>query len=289
MSTPKLRARELQKFYNGRKILDIKDLAIEKGELCLIVGPNGAGKTTLLMLLSFLDLPDRGEVYYDGINPNGSKSALLSVRRRLTLVMQRPVIFKTTVFKNVAYGLRVRHLRRGLIREKVTRSLSLVGLSGYEDRNALNLSQGEAQRVALARAIAVEPEVLMLDEPTANLDPANIRTIEDLVRLINRELGTTVVIVTHDMLQVRRLGGHVIFLSKGTIIREEWLPQITPQTPSDLWPDEAIEGEMLNLTTFRGKLGTDYPPDVVERRRGTALKPGPENRPANGAPVFPTL
>ena len=141
------------------------------------------------------------------------------MRRRMAFVLQKPVVFNMSVYDNVAYGLRWRGKKRDDIREKVNSILEVVGLTPYKNRNARTLSGGEAQRVAIARAIAIEPEVLLLDEPTANLDPVSTLKIEELIQDIFHQYKTTIVMATHDLSQGRRLAHRIGVMMSGEIIQ----------------------------------------------------------------------
>jgi tungstate transport system ATP-binding protein len=201
------------KAYKGRTVLDIETMTIERGEIVAIVGPSGAGKSTLLRLLNFLEVPDSGSLIFDGQPiPNNPP---LNLIRRVTTVFQRPVMLTGSVKENVAYGLKVRHHRNDM---EVTAALERVGLAGMGSVVASTLSGGEMQRVALARALVFNPEVLLLDEPTANLDPYNVGLIESIVKEQNETRGTSIVLVTHNVFQARRLAQRVGLLLNGVII-----------------------------------------------------------------------
>lgn len=205
--------RDLKKEYAGRVVTDIQNLDIRRGQVLALVGPSGAGKSTLLRLLNFLEIPTAGQIIYQGRDI--SSSAPLSVRRQVTTVFQRPMLLKSSVLANVAYGLRLRGQR---VDGQVHDILVRVGLESLARSPAHKLSGGEMQRVALARALVINPAVLLLDEPTANLDPYNIGLIEDIVRQHNRERGTTVVLVTHNVFQARRLADRVGLMLAGRLI-----------------------------------------------------------------------
>jgi len=194
--------------------LNIPFLEFKEGRIYSLLGPNGAGKTTLLNLLSLLEKLDRGEIFYKEkrINPSS-----LDYRRRIGLVMQDPFLFHATVYNNIAYGLKVRSLNRKEIRGKVLEVLGLVGLLGFERRKAHRLSGGEAQRVALARALVLQPEILFLDEPTANIDRRNTEIIEETIRRINRE-GVTIILATHNFSQAYSLANKVVSLLDGKLV-----------------------------------------------------------------------
>lgn len=208
------RLQQVTQAYRGRTVLNVDRLEILAGEVLGIVGPSGAGKSTLLRLLNFLEEPAAGQIVYKGLALNG-QGVPLDLRRQVTTVFQRPILLNRSVADNVAFGLKLRGWRE--VKAAVLRALARVGLGELADSPARLLSGGEAQRVALARALVIEPEVLLLDEPTANLDPYNVRLIEEIVRDLNEE-GTTVVLVTHNIFQARRLARRVALLLEGRLI-----------------------------------------------------------------------
>ena len=209
----------LQQNYGEREILKNINISIDKGEVFALIGPTGAGKTTLLRLIDFLDLPISGKIYFDGIDVTESGRARFEARRRMAFVLQKPIVFNTSVYDNIAYGLKWRGRNRGDIGQKVNNILELIGLSTYKNRNARTLSGGEAQRVAIARALVIEPEVLLLDEPTANLDPISTSKIEELISHIIHQYDTTIIMATHDMSQGQRLADRIGVLLNGEILQ----------------------------------------------------------------------
>lgn len=214
MNSPVYQLKDVQQCYDGRCVLDVRHLEIHAGEVLAIVGPSGAGKSTLLRLLNFLEQPTSGQLTYHGeaVNPD----LPLSQRRQVTTVFQRPVLLKRSVKANLDYGLGLRGKRL----DDATRSqwLTRLGLQELAQQAAPKLSAGEAQRVALARALLISPEVLLLDEPTANLDPYNVSLIESIVQQENQEQGTTIVLVTHNIFQARRLAHRTALMLNGEII-----------------------------------------------------------------------
>ena len=206
----------ISKSYGGSAVLSSVSLKVDAGELFAIMGPSGSGKSTLLRILNLLEQPDQGKVTF-----GGSESVLRDgqqLRRRMTMLLQRSVMFRDTVFGNVAFGLRLRGMQEREIRDRVLRALGDVGLQGFERRKALTLSGGEAQRVAFARAIAIEPEVLFLDEFTANLDPPNIKLLESALAVYRQKTGCTVVMVSHNPFQAQRLAKRCVFLYQGEVL-----------------------------------------------------------------------
>lgn len=214
-----LEVRGLCQRFGASEILKSIDLGVERGEVFVIIGPTGSGKTTLLRLIGLLDKPSSGRICFDGQEVLDSEKVRLEIRRRTAMVSQKPAVFNASVFDNVAYGLKVRKVSGISLRSKVMNALEAVGLSGYEKRNARTLSGGEVQRVALARAMVIEPELLLLDEPTANLDPVSTSNIEKLISGIIRNSGTTVVMATHDMFQGQRLADRMGVLMNGEMLQ----------------------------------------------------------------------
>jgi len=216
---PLIETINLSQRYGEREILKNINLRVDRGEVFALIGPTGAGKTTLLRLLDLLEVPTSGEIYFDGINAAESMKVRLGIRRRMAFVLQKPVVFNLSVYDNVAYGLRWRGVRGSNLRQKVGNILEVVSLAEEKNRNARTLSGGEAQRVAIARAIAIEPEVLLLDEPTANLDPISASRIEELMTNIIQHYATTIILATHDMSQGQRLADRVGVLMNGELLQ----------------------------------------------------------------------
>ncbi|MDK2973645.1 MAG: tungstate transport system ATP-binding protein [Methanofollis sp.] len=200
----------------GKKIV-LKDVnaTVRAGEIFAIIGPSGSGKSTLLRMINLLETPDGGHITLDGTDIRAGPGLTLDIRRKMAMVFQKPAAFDENVYDNIAIGLRMRHVPETEIKKKISDVLEVIGLSGYEKQRAKTLSGGEMQRVALARAMATDPAVLLMDEPTANLDPVATGAIEELVLRINREFGQTVVISTHDMLQGQRLAHRIGVLMNG--------------------------------------------------------------------------
>ncbi len=205
--------------YDGREVLNDINLEIGRGEVFALIGPTGTGKTTLLRLLDLLEIPSSGKIYFDGTDVAASRGARLEARRRMSFVQQRPVVFRMSVYDNVACALKWRHVRHEVIRQKVGSVLELVGLAGQHSQRARTLSGGETQRVAIARALVTEPEMMFLDEPTANLDPISTARVEEVLARIIREHKTTVVMATHDRLQGHRLASRIGVMIDGQILQ----------------------------------------------------------------------
>lgn len=200
--------------YAGQSVLDIPRMTIRQGEILAVVGPSGAGKSTLLRLLNFLEMPAAGHLLFQGQRINGRPP--LAVRRQVTTVFQSPGLLNRSVAANISYGLALRGKK--LPAADLERWLERLGLADLARRGPRQLSAGEAQRVALARALVIQPEALLLDEPTANLDPYNVGLIEEIVRRENERRGTTVVLVTHNIFQARRLAHRTALLLAGRLV-----------------------------------------------------------------------
>jgi tungstate transport system ATP-binding protein len=205
----------ISKTYNGNPVLLDCTFAFAPGQAHLLMGPNGSGKSTLFRLLALLEKPDAGVVnYLDGdylLNHD------LALRRRLTLVLPKTGIFNTTVFNNLAFGLKIRGMGRRESEARVEAALAAVGLTHKKYHRAVDLSSGESKRLGLARAMVIEPEVLFLDEPTASLDPKNAEIIEAIILGLKRAGRTTIMMITHDPAQARRLGDHLLYMQDGRL------------------------------------------------------------------------
>ncbi len=186
-----------------------------RGKITTLLGPSGSGKTTLLRIIGGLDNPTKGTIGYEGKTITDSERNLL--RQKATLVFQRSVFFDTTVYKNIAYGLKLGDYSKEEISDKVGEVLELVRLEGFEKRRAKKLSGGEQQRVSLARALALNREILLLDEPTVNIDPKNVSIIEETILRVNREKNRTIVLATHNMFQAEALSERIALLLEGTV------------------------------------------------------------------------
>jgi tungstate transport system ATP-binding protein len=193
----------------GVTILDRISMTFAPGAPTLLIGPNGSGKTTLLRAAMGLIRPSRGRITWGG--REASPPTLRAI------VFQRPVMLRRSAAGNLRYALVAAGVPREQRERRIAELLSLVGLKGVEDRAARRLSGGEQQRLALARALAREPVVLFLDEPTASLDPAATKTIEDIVRAISDQ-GVKVVMATHDLSEAKRLAGDIVMLHRGAIV-----------------------------------------------------------------------
>jgi len=211
------RLHAIRKRYGTKTVLEIDSLTIAAGRLYTLTGPNGAGKSTLLGILAFLSPPTEGEVYYAGQRVDWDRGSVENRRRKVTLLHQSPYLFGGTVRANVAFGLNARRIKGKEQRRIVDEALDTVGLRGFGERKARELSGGEAQRVALARALALKPDVLLLDEPLANIDRESATVLETVIASLPAR-GTTVVMTTHDPDHPARLNGESIVLDGGRVV-----------------------------------------------------------------------
>lgn len=236
---------DLVQKYGDKEVLNIKKLSLARGKIYGIMGPSGAGKSTLLRILNLLEPPYAGEILYHGRNIYGlAPKERLRLQRKMAMVFQQPVLFNTSVRENVAYGLKIRKVDPARITSKVNTALKRVGLEHVAERKALNLSGGESQRVALARATVLDLEVLLLDEPTANLDPGNIAIIEQLINDLNQERNLTVIMVTHNIFQAQRIADEVVFVHGGRVIETGPAKRVFSSPAHDL-THQFIRGEMI--------------------------------------------
>jgi tungstate transport system ATP-binding protein len=230
------------KTYGARRVLDGISFEVQQGEVLAIVGPSGSGKSTLLRLLNFLEPPTAGRILFRDAEFSATREVALAISRRVTTVAQHPILLDRTVEANVRYPLSLRHRRDSA--GACQAALAQVGLADLAKQQARTLSGGEAQRVALARAMVIQPDVLLLDEPTANLDPYNVGMIEETVQVLNRDLGTTVVLVTHNVFQARRLAHQVGFLLDGKMVEMADVKAFF-ESPQDPRTGAFVRGEMV--------------------------------------------
>lgn len=235
--------KNLSVIFDGNKALSNITASVPGGSITCIVGPNGAGKSTLLQSIAALENSVSGEVNFDGINI--SHNLPLSLRRRIGFVMQKPYLLKGRVIDNVCYPLWVRGMPQKTRKDVGLKWLSYVGLENFAFRRASSLSVGEAQRLALARSLVFEPDLLLLDEITAHLDPANITFIEELLLKTNiYPKPKTIIMATHNLYQAKRLANKIIFLHNGMLVEESNAIDFFNSPHNDL-TKEFIAGKLL--------------------------------------------
>lgn len=228
--------RGVKKSFGAKHVYRGLDLSVERGESLVVIGGSGQGKSVMLKLLIGLMPIDGGEIHFDGQRIDGTDEATMrGVRRRIAMLFQGAALFDSMdVYGNVAYGLR-EHFRLAPDEEaaRIARSLAYVGLEGIERKWPAELSIGMKKRVGLARALAIEPEVLLYDEPTTGLDPINVERINQLVRHLQRSLSVTSIVVTHEMSTLFATGDRVAMVQSGGMIfvgnREELLQSGDPR------------------------------------------------------------
>lgn len=221
---PALEAHDLQLVRGRREIFQLDRFALNPGEVLALVGPNGAGKTSLLLTLALLHRPTRGSVAVHGTPVTPSNT--LELRRRIAVVFQDSLLMDTTVLNNVTTGLRIRGVSQKEARERAQAWLERLGIAHLGPRSALHLSGGEAQRVNLARALALEPELLFMDEAFSALDYPTRQDLLEEIGSILRETQLTTLFVTHDYTEIPRLANRVAVMKDGRLVREGTVREI---------------------------------------------------------------
>ena len=210
-----LAASDIRKGYQGEAVLKDCSFTFDKSGIYVLTGRNGSGKSTFLRICALLEAPDSGTVtFFSGA---GSEKIDIGLRRRITLVLPKVGVFNTTVFGNAAYGLKIRGMGKKETERKVETMLDFVGLTRKKDRNALTLSSGETQRLGIARTLAIEPEILFLDEPTASVDRANTEIIERIILDMKKRNNSIIIVTTHDREQAERLADCLMVMKEGKI------------------------------------------------------------------------
>ena len=215
---------------------------VEPGELLAIIGPSGVGKTTILRMINGLLSPDSGLVSVLGSPLKYHNNEDLGVRRRMAMIAQKPIAFRSTVWENIAYPLMIRG--EGGVEERIEHALKSVGLQTVTEQPATALSGGELQRMAFARATVYNPDILLLDEFTAHLDPYNIKVLEDAVLSYQKERNATIVMVTHNLFQAKRISSSSAFLLDGNIVEKNVTQKIF-NDPEDTRTGAFVRGEMV--------------------------------------------
>lgn len=236
----------------GVTVLDISELNVEQGRILALIGPNGAGKSTLLLTMAGLLKPAQGKINYQG-SPVDSNARRSAMRRNVCVVFQEPLLLNTSVYKNVAMGLKFRHLGNAEIKRNVENALDYFGISSLARRSAQTLSGGEAKRVSLARAFALKPQLILLDEAFNSLDPPTREVLIDDLRHILEETKITAVLALHDREETLRLAQDVTVMAAGKIIQAGTTAQIFNQPDSEfvanfVGTETILEGVVKNST-----------------------------------------
>jgi len=229
-----LKIENLKASVDNKSILKGLNLEVNAGEVHAIMGPNGAGKSIFLQTINGLVSIQSGRLTFNSMQNNQE------IREQQAMVFQTPVLLRRTVMANMQFVSNLRNKKSNQLLKKI---LDKVGLEGYEKKPARLLSGGEKQRLSMARALIVNPNLLLLDEPTANLDPYSLNLIEDLV-LEENSIGKTVIFTTHDMSQAKRLATDVIFLNKGKVL-EQTVSKTFFKNPKTFEAQKYINGEIL--------------------------------------------
>ncbi len=225
---------------NFGPIYALKDISLKimTGKITALLGPSGSGKSTLLRIMAGLEIPSSGTILYNNVGIDNRNRH--NLRLKSTMVFQKTVFFSTTVLKNIALGLKFRNEEGRGIEDKVNKVLKLVRMDSFARRSAKKLSGGEQQRISLARALVIEPELLLLDEPTANLDIANAMMIEEIIK--DLEGNTTIVVATHNIHQARRLSKQAAILFQGSLVEQGETEEVL-SNPKDIRTRKFINGE----------------------------------------------
>ncbi len=266
--------KKVTKAYGSKKVLDDITLQIHEGEILALIGPNGSGKTTFLKILAFLENPTSGEVKFQDESVNAKNTE--KVRLQSTLVFQKTTLFSTSVYNNIAYGLKIRKIPKYERDIEIKKALELVRLEGFDKRNARKLSGGEQQRVAIARALVLKTKLLLLDEPTANLDPKNAGILEEVIDTVNRENKVTIVMATHNMFQARKLPHRIALIDEGKITEVGSPAEIFGKLSKNLARFAAVDNTFTGIAqpTLEGTavvdIGNGVQIEAPEQRQGEA-------------------
>jgi len=257
MSSPFLELKDIHKRFGALIVLDGVDLQVPRGQSLVIIGGSGSGKSVLLKHIVGLMRPDKGEVWFQGQRIDHlPERRLMEVRRRVGFLFQMGALFDSaTVGENIAFPL-MEHTDRSpeQIAQIVRQKLEMVGLPGIESKMPAELSGGQRKRVALARAIALDPELILYDEPTTGLDPIRADVINELVLKLKRELSVTSIVVTHDMQSAFKVGDRIVMLHEGKLAFDGTPAQIRASEDPVVRrfvAGEADERELAGLNSFR--------------------------------------
>jgi len=263
--------KNVTKGFGGRTVLDNVSLAIEEGKTTAIIGPSGCGKTVLMKHLIVLERPNTGQVYFRGKRIDDlNERELVDVRTQYGFCFQMGALFDSlSVFENIIFPIR-QHKKITdwkAIEELVKSKLAMVGMDGFQQNFPANLSGGQQKRVALARAIALNPNVILYDEPTTGLDPIRSDVINELVLKLKRELNVTSVVVTHDMKSAYKIGDRIIMLHNGKIIADgnaDYIRNHPHSVVQQFIHGKVGEADLAALRVGGTKYSTQYSPEDFE-------------------------
>ena len=249
----KITLKNLKRDYGTLHAVQDVSLTIPSNKIYGIIGRSGAGKSTLVRLISMLEKPDSGEVWYDGERvDNLSKKELIAKRRRIGMIFQNFNLFSSrNALENIAYPMEICHMEKGYIKKRSEELLALVGLEGRGDAPISTLSGGQKQRVAIARALAVQPDILFCDEATSALDPQTTRAILALIKEIQKKMNLTVVMITHQMEVVRDACDFVAVLDSGRVVEEGKVSEVFASPVSDVTKDFLSTGTNMSQSVVR--------------------------------------
>lgn len=263
--------RDLTKRYGQKLVLDNVSMVIEEGKTTVIIGPSGCGKTVFMKHLIVLERPDSGEVYYHGRRIDHlSERGLVPIRRKFGFCFQMGALFDSiTVYENIIFPLRQHYKITDwkAVDEMVKQKLALVGMDGYQHYYPANLSGGQRKRVALARAIALNPEIILYDEPTTGLDPITSDVINELILKLQRELKVTSVVVTHDMRSAYKIANRIVVLHHGRIVADgdaEHIRTHPNEIVQQFIQGKVSEAELEALRLGGTKFPTQFMPEDFE-------------------------
>ena len=265
MNNTVLETHNLSKSYGNKEVLHPTSVSVQKGEILAVIGPSGAGKSTLLRLLDGLEKPTAGDIHIFG--EPFTRSNRRKIRSRMGILFQKTVLFDRSVLDNIALGLSYRRIPRTEQKRRAAETLETLGMSEYAQRSARTLSGGEGQRVSVARILVTRPELLFLDEPTANLDPLAAKDVEEMILAENAENGTTILINTHDQMQAQRLADRVAVILDGSIVQtgtpvEIWYRPVSASVARFVGFQNIFDAESNGQTVTFGSISLPIPSEI---------------------------
>lgn len=210
---------DLKKRYDSRFNLSIDNLYTEKGRILTVIGPNGSGKSTLIRLINLLERPDGGKIYFNGSEITAAGAGSTDIRKKMSVVFQEPLLFNSSVHSNIIMGLKIRKIRLSEVKDRIDYYIGKLKIGHLLNRSTRNLSGGEKQRVSLARALVLDPELLLLDEPLANIDQSSRESLRSDLFKVLKNYGKSVVYVTHDRNEAMILADDIAVMDKGRVLQ----------------------------------------------------------------------